>query len=455
MSVIVLDDGPVGGGETGRTTAHIVNALDDRYEELARLHGRKKTTLAAESHTAAIDFIEETCRNERIDCGFERVDGYLFLGPEHDNDSLEKELAALHAAGLSQTAYQRSSPLPWIDLAPCIRFPHQGQFSPLPYLEGLARAIEQRGGRIFTGTHVSGLEGGKNASVTTDSGCTVRAGSLVVATNAPINDTFPTYAKQAAYRTFVIGCEIPRGSVPKMLLWDTANPYHYVRIFQDPTAKTDILIVGGEDHKTGQNNDAPLRYQRLETWTKHRFPMMGDVRYRWSGQVMEPTDGLAMIGHNPMDDDNVFIVTGHSGNGMTYGTIAGMLIPDLIMGIRNPWEDVYAPARFPHNVKEFMRENMNVAACFTERFRSGSTHTALTIPLDSGTVLGRGTKSIAAYRDEHGNIHERSAVCPHRGCLVHWNSGEKSWDCPCHGSRFDKFGRVINGPCIMDLKPAP
>lgn len=452
--VVVLDDGPVAGGETCRTTAHISNALDDRYVELEKLFGEDGARLAAASHTAAIDTIEDIARAERIDCDFERVDGYLYAPPGEDRDLLARELAAGRRAGLDLTMVERA-PVDGFDTGACIRFPNQGQFHPVRYMRGLADAFERAGGRLFGHTHAHRIEGGAAARVEASSGHAVSASrAVVVATNSPVNDLVAIHTKQAGYRTYVIGARVPQGRIPHVLLWDTLDPYHYVRL-QPLDDSYDVLIVGGEDHKTGQADDMDARYARLETWTRERFPATERVEYRWSGQVMEPVDGLAFIGRNPLDADNVFVATGDSGNGITHGTIAGLLLTDLISGRENPWAGIYDPSRKSlRSIKRFAAENLNVAAQYADYLTAGDVSSLDRIAPGTGAVLRRGLSKVAVYRDESGALHERSAICPHLGCVVAWNSGERTWDCPCHASRFATDGHVVNGPAITGLGAA-
>lgn len=453
-SVVVVDDGPVGGGMTARTTAHLVNALDDRYFELERLHGEQGARLAAESHTAAINAIEAIVKQEAIKCEFERLDGYLFVPPRESKKILDDELAATHRAGL--TNIEKVERVPWdsYDTGAALRFPRQAQFHPLKYLTGLVKAIKEKGGRIFTQTHAKEIEGGKKARIETTGGGVVNADAVVVATNTPVNDLIAIHTKQAPYQTYVIGARIPAGSVPRGLYWDTPDPYHYIRLetMGRGASAYDVLIVGGEDHKTGQKHDANKRFAALERWTRHRFPMIEGIEYRWSGEVMEPIDGLAFIGRNPMDASNVYIATGDSGNGMTHGTIAGILLTDLILGRKNDWESIYDPSRFTlRALPEFAKENLNVAMQYTDLVVAGDVESADEIKPGSGAIISRGLSKVAVYRDPEGVIHERSAVCRHLGCIVNWNSLESTWDCPCHGSRYDALGQVIQGPANSDL----
>jgi glycine/D-amino acid oxidase-like deaminating enzyme/nitrite reductase/ring-hydroxylating ferredoxin subunit len=453
-NVVVLDDGPVGGGMTQRTTAHLTNAIDDRYVHLERLHGRGGARRAAESHTAAIDRIEAIVREESIDCSFERLDGYLIAARDTPADFLDRELAAAKRAGLADVTEVARAPIGTFETGRCLRFPRQGQFHPGKYLAGLARALERRGGRIFCGTHASALRGGKDAHVVTTAGRTVSADAIVVATNTPINDIVTIHTKQAPYSTYVVAAPVARGSVAKALYWDTADPYHYVRLHDDGV--DDLLIVGGEDHKSGQAHDGRERFARLEQWMRERFPAAGAVTLRWSGQVMEPMDGVAFIGRNPGDASNVYIATGDSGMGMTHGTIAGILLTDLIVGRDSPWAGLYDPARkMVRTPIEYAKENLNVAAQYVEDYLGGGdVDSADALAPGQGAVLRRGLAKVAAYRDYDGMLHEHSAMCPHLGCIVTFDDVEKTWDCPCHGSRFDRYGRVIVGPANRDLAPS-
>ncbi|HKR23482.1 MAG TPA: FAD-dependent oxidoreductase [Pyrinomonadaceae bacterium] len=449
-SVVVLDDGPIGGGMTGRTTAHLTNAFDDRYLEIEKMHGLENSRLTAASHTAAIDKVEEIVRTENIECDFERVDGFLFTTPPHDEKLLDDELIAAHRAGLEYVEKVERAPVDSFNTGPALRFPRQAQFHPLIYLNGLTQAIRRNGGKLFGQTHASTIEGGSDARVETSHGPVVTCDVIVVATNTPVNDRVAIHTKQAPYVTYVIGAAVPKGSITRALYWDTLDPYHYLRLQRD--RDRDILIVGGEDHKTGQANDCGLRFARLEHWTRERFPQCGAVEFRWSGQVMEPVDYLAFIGRNPLDSENVFIATGDSGQGMTHGTIAGMLLADLIQGRKNRWEDLYSPSRvtlraFP----EYAGENMNVAGQFADYITAGDIDSVEELKPGQGAIIREGLSKVAVYRDDNGSVHRRSAVCPHLGCVVSWNTCEKTWDCPCHGSRFNAEGHVYNGPANSGL----
>lgn len=455
-SVVVVDQGPVAGGQTARTTAHLSWALDDRYYHLEALFGEEGTKIAAHSHSAAIDYIEKIILEEEIDCDFERVDGYLFVPPEDSKDILDKEYAAIKKTGMKISKVERSPFSPSFDTGTSLCYPGQAQFHVLKYLQGLIKAILKNNGKIFNNTHVKEIEDGSPCLIRIESGVKIFAESVIVATCTPINNRFFIHTKQAPYRTYVIATAIPKGSTPKGLYWDTADPYHYIRIQKHLSAPNlDWLLIGGEDHRTGQDQAIEAKYTHLEEWARIRFPMMGKIEYRWSGQVFQSIDSLAFIGRNP-GDQNIYIATGDSGNGITHGTIAGILLPDLIAKKSNPWKNLYDPSRKTFAAAStFIKGTLNVATQYGDWFTAGEIKKIDELSPDEGMILREGLKKIAVYKDSQNKIHINSAFCPHLGGCVRWNHGEKSWDCPCHGSRFDGSGKVMNGPANNNLCPYP
>jgi len=445
--VIVVDDGLIGGGETSRTTAHLSNAIDDRIYRIAEWHGDEKAKLAVESHSEAISQIEKIAAAESIECDFLRVDGFL-IEAEDGEDDLEKELETAHRLGFSQIEKINRAPIKDFDTGSCLRFPRQAQFHILKYLSGLAKAVEAGGGRLFSNTKATEWTGGDAPEVKVERGQTIRARQIVLATNYPLQSKM--FAQLPAYRTYAIGAKIPKNSIEKCLIWDTADPYIYVRT--QPETDCDVLIVGGEDHRVGQADDADARFGRLWQWTQKRFPMATEITYKWSGQFFETHDGLAFIGGYSSSEPNIFLITGDSGMGMTHGTIGGMLVSDLILGKENDWTEVYEPTRIlTQSITEAVPEILSSTAPYVDWLKGGDVSSADEIKNGDGAIISHGTTKIAAYRDEDGNLHQRSAVCTHLGCIVRFNSLEKTWDCPCHGSRFGTDGNVINSPAIAPL----
>ncbi|MBW3571734.1 MAG: FAD-dependent oxidoreductase [Gemmatimonadetes bacterium] len=454
--VIVLDKTSVGGGETGQTTAHLSSALDDYFHVLEKVHGEKGARLAFESHQAAIERIGAIVAEEGIDCDYLRIDGYWFREPgdPHGPEFLQKEHDAARRAGAEVELVERIPGVPF-DSGPALRFARQGQFHVLKYLAGLADAIHRLGGRIHTGNHVTEVEGGPRATASGD-GFSVSAGAVVVATNPPVHDRFAIHTKQAPYRTYAIAGKVPAESVRPALLWDTLEPYHYIRtqpVEGDPSRLW--VIVGGEDVKQGHADDHAERHARLLAWARPRFGIQS-AELQWSGMVMEPFDYMAFSGRDPSGRDNVYVHTGDSGHGMTHGTLGGMLISDLVLGRPNEWETLYDPSRKTLSVdslKEFAMENLDVAVQYAKLSPTFSdAEGAAQVAPGTGAVVQRGMQKVAVYRDEQGVAHEMSALCTHLQCVIRWNSEERSWDCPCHGSRFAPTGEVLTGPAIYPLK---
>ena len=447
-SVLVIDKSAIGAGETGRSSAHLADALDDRYYLLEKAHGVDGAKLAAQSHRAAIESVAAIAEREQIACELERLDGYLYSYADDSPDTIEEEYQAAQRAGLMVERIE-SAPLPF-RTGVSLRFANQAQLDPMAYLTGLADAVKRLGGRIATDRQVVHVEDGEPSSVVLADGTRLAARNVVIASNVPFHDRFAIHTKQAAYRSYVLGVGVPNTLLGRALFWDTQDPYHYLR-----WAGSDLLLVGGEDHRVGQDAQPSKRWLKLEEWVRSRIPSVGEVRTCWSGQVLEPADGLAFIGKNPGLRRGSYIVTGDSGNGMTHGALAGILISDLIFGRKNEWEPLYDPSRKPTSlatIGEYLRENGKVAKSYAAWLKPALAHDTPIAP-DSGAVIQRGLHKLAVYVDKAGVRHECSAVCPHLGAVVQWNAAERSWDCPAHGSRFDPCGKLLTGPAQRGLTP--
>lgn len=451
-SVVVLEREHIGAGDTAATTAHLTAILDSRYFELAGMHGEDAARLVASSHMRGIAHLERVVNAHGIDCSFKRVSGFLCAGSAAQAKELERERAAANAAGLS-CELVRQAPLVLAE-GPALHVPRQAQFDPLAFLAGVVSVLENKGVRIYSPVTVNGFESkGSSAqlTLTTSEGHRIRASQVIVATNTPINDVASIHTKQAAYRTYALAVETPE--TEPVLAWDMEDPYHYARRGVDAVTQQPVLIVGGEDHRVGQDPLTDQNFPRLEAWLRERFPSAGKIICQWSGQVFEPSDGLAFIGKDP-GQDRVFVLTGFSGNGMTYSGLAAELIADLVHGIDHPFARLYDPTRKPASlsaISSYVRENLNTAEQYADWLAPSDVSKAEQIPRGEGAVLRRGLHRVAIYVDDAGTPHELSATCPHLGGVVAWNSAEKSWDCPCHGSRFDCRGKVLTGPATSNL----
>lgn len=458
-NVILVEDGFIGSGETGRTTAQLTCALDDRYFELENTFGQPTSKLAAQSHTAAIEWIANTVKQHNISCYFKRVDGYLFSHASDTNENLQKEYKATQRAGLQTEMLNKIPSIAAEQVKWCIKFPNQAQFHILLYMKGLVDAFIQLGGKIYTETKAENI----TKEGATANGFIIKANHIVVATNTPVNDWVTMHTKQWPYRSYVIAAKIQKGKLPYSLWWDTGDqdskwitkPYHYVRL-EELNEQYDMLIAGGEDHRTGQADDEKIkeedRYNNLEAWTRKKFPAIEKIEFKWSGQVMEPVDSLAFIGKNP-GDENIYIITGDSGNGMTHGTLGGMIIKDIINENENPWIKMYSPSRITlKSTGDYLHEVGNMVSQYADWFTTEDIKEASELKPGEGAIISSGMKKIAAFRDEQNSLHTCTAVCPHLGAILQWNADEKTFDCPMHGSRFTTEGKVINGPASTDLK---
>ena len=447
--VLVLDRGAIASGMTARTTAHLASALDDYYCEFISLRGEKEAALLHRSLTAAIDRIEQIARLEGIDCDFARLDGYLFAARPEDQALLAREYDACRAIGCP---VEWAEKMPVFDAGRVLRFPSQARFHPLKYLSGLTQALLRLGVRLRPFAAVSAVEQ-KEAGVfvTLTGGEVIQARDVAVATNSPIAGRLMLHTKMAPYRTYAMAFAVAKGAVPDALYWDTLDAYHYVRL--QPGDEEDWLIVGGEDHKTGEADDAPRRFEALENWARARFAGLGHVTHRWSGQVLEPVDYAGFVGRDP-DHDHVYLVTGDSGQGITNGAIGGLLIAALLEDEDHPWRGLYDPARVsPKAAGTFVSENATAVKGLAEHLGGGVLASEAELGREQGGLLQQGMTKVGVYRDADGAVHRVSATCTHVGCVVHFNSFERCWDCPCHGSHFGVDGEVLNAPATAPLKP--
>lgn len=446
LRVVVLESGVVGGGVTGRTTAHITEVLDARYHQLAVDFGEAGARTAAESVRASIERIAGFIAEEGIACEFERLPGFLYAENDRDVTMLERELDAAQRAGLRATL-TREVPLPYRVVA-ALRVEDQAQFHPLRYLRGLLKALVATGDvHVFERSRVHAVDDGAPCRVATDGG-TVTARAVFLATHTPITK-LEIHTKIAPYRSYVLGLALAGAPVPPGLYWDTADPYHYVRRYVGPDGEA--LLVGGADHKTGQEPDTGARYRDLERWVDQHFPG-AKPSYRWSAQVYEPADGLPYIGTKP-GAEHVFLATGYAGTGMTFGTLSAMIVSDQIVGRLNPWASLYDASR-KHvlaSATSFLAENANVARAAVGGMLKSEARSVTQVPRGEGRIVRVGGRQLAVFRDERDQVVALAPHCTHVGCVVGWNPAERSWDCPCHGSRFAPTGEVLEGPAPTAL----
>jgi glycine/D-amino acid oxidase-like deaminating enzyme/nitrite reductase/ring-hydroxylating ferredoxin subunit len=452
--VAVVEARRIGKGESGKTTAHLTEALDVPYHTLISRFGLAGARLAAAGQRAAIERIAAFTEECAIECDFQRVSGFAYAETSGERAALEREAAAVRRLGLNAALVERA-PLPF-PIAGALRFENQATIHPRVYLQGLERAFVTLGGRIFEDTQVVAIDEGDPCRVISDRGV-VAARDVIVAAHVPIVNRVLLHAKLAAYRSYVVGIDLTGDAgIGDGLYWDMADPYHYIRAHTIGGRR--FLIVGGEDHKVGEADDTTAPFERLESYVRVRFGRdVAPTDYRWSGQIVVSADGLPYVGRNSMSHD-VFVATGYGGNGITQGTLAATVLADEICGLANPLAELLDATR----IKPFasagavLAENLDYPKHMLADRLPGSieegAEALAAIPPGEGQVLSLGGERLAVYRNANGQLGALSAKCTHLGCLVHWNTTEKSWDCPCHGSRFDPHGRVLNGPAVNALE---
>jgi glycine/D-amino acid oxidase-like deaminating enzyme/nitrite reductase/ring-hydroxylating ferredoxin subunit len=448
--VALIEAHRIGGGETGRTTAHLTEQLDTRYHTLESRFGREGAREAARSSRAAIDFIEALVAELPGSCGFRRVPGFLFAETAEQREELEQELACMQHAGC-EVSWVEALDVPF-ETKGALRLERQAQVHPLQYLRELAVRLVSLGGLIVEDTRMHEVQDGTPCRVHTDRGV-LTANDVLVLTGVPVSNKFAVLTKIAAYRTYALAARVDQ-RFPEGLFADMQQPYHYLRTHEASSGT--FLVVGGEDHKTGQKDDTEECFRDLERYVGARFPN-AEIAHRWSGQVLEPVDGLPFIGRNT-GAKHVYVATGFSGTGITFGTLAAMILSDEVLGVPNPWADLYQATRVKPlaQAREYLAENIDFPLhLIAERLSRAHVDRVEDVrPGEGKWVRSRG-RTLAVYRGEDGRVHALSAVCTHLGCRVRWNPAERSWDCPCHGGRFDVDGNVLNGPPTKGLVAVP
>lgn len=472
VQVAMIEARAVVGGETGRTSGHLSSDLDDGYSEIWQKHGEKGAKVAAESHTWAVNRVGEVAHKLGIECEYRKLPSYD-LSQYARNDKrhaeevkqLKDDVEAAKQAGLDAYFQDDLAVRGW-NGAPDQRdgavYKDQATFHPTKYVVGLLRWLSDKSNfECFTHTKSCGIEEHnsddagstrKVVKIKTAKGQTITANYVIEATNIPLQK-LSVIAEMRYDRSYCIAIRVPRGSVEDCLIYDNADEYKYARLTACDN-KDDYLVVGGCDHKVGQESVAG-RFEELETWTRERFPQAGNVDYRWSGQINEPVDYMAFIGKN-QGQTNTYVVTGDSGDGLTHGVLAGRIIADSIQGIPNPWVELYDPSRIASigkSLPSMVGHDMQINTQYKRYLQSDIEDIEDLAKGEGGMLNSASGHPVAVYKDEGGKTHEYSAVCPHMKGVVCWNPAEKSWDCPVHGSRFSKEGICLNGPAMSNLAP--
>jgi glycine/D-amino acid oxidase-like deaminating enzyme/nitrite reductase/ring-hydroxylating ferredoxin subunit len=447
--VAVVEAGRVGAGVTAYTTAKVSSLHGTRYQSVESSFGEDGARVYAEANEAGLARIAQLVDELGIDCDFRRKPAFTYAEDDSDRALIEREVEAASKAGLA-ASYTEDTDLPW-PVAAAIRVEDQAEYHPRKYLLALAKQIPGRGSHVFEETRATAVSDSTPARVATTRG-ELTADNVVVATHFPFLDRGGYFARMHAERSYGLGIRLKSGTAPQGMYLSTESPAHTVR--SHPTKNGEMVIAGGESHKTGQANEAE-RVAKLQRWAHERFDV-ASIDYRWSTQDNMPVDGVPYVGKLAPFQKRIWVATGFMKWGLTNGTAAAMILTDLIGGRDNPWADLFDATRFKPlaSAGELVKENVNVGKHFVgDHLSRPDVRSVEELSPGQGAIVRRGAGKVAAYRDEDGTVHAVSAVCTHLGCQVLWNSAEKSWDCPCHGSRFHYTGRVIQGPAVKDLDP--
>lgn len=447
-SVLIAEAQTVGFGTTGGTTAHLNTSVDSPYHEVQKKFGEKNAQLLARAISEGLALVEKNIKECDIDCGYKKLDGFLFSQDDDQTKELEDILKGTLEAGVA-AEWSDTIPVP-IPFDKAIRFPGQATFHPTRYTSAIARAFEKAGGVILQQCRVTGVEEGNPHTVETSYG-NFKAHHFIYATHIPPGVNL-LHFRCAPYRSYVIAAKLKREEdYPDALAYDMQDPYHYYR-----TQEIDgelYFIAGGEDHKTGHEENTEGCLRRLEAYLRQHFNIDSIVN-KWSSQYFEPADGLPYIGNLPAHPENMYVATGYGGNGMTFSSVAAITLTDIIVKGESEYQELFDPNRIKMvaGFSKFVKESADVAGKFIKKILPAEKLKELAdLARGEGKVVNFEGQKVAIYKDDTGQIYALNSACKHIKCDVAWNGTEKSWDCPCHGSRYSYTGEMITAPARKDL----
>ncbi len=447
LDVVVLERDRIIEGTTGHSTAKLTTQHGLKYDTLRSKHSPETAQQYFAANQAAVEHVATRVKQWDIDCGFRRRPAILYTEQPGRTTQIAAEREAAWEAGISATS---DVEIPFSSAARAgLTFPEQAQFDPRSYLLALAERFVSAGGRIFEESRVTDIADGANCRVETDAGV-VAVDDVILATQFPIRDRFGLFARLYPNRSYVLAAETAEPA-PEGMYYRVDEPYFSVRSHE--TAEGTLTLIGGQNHKTGQGGETAERYCRLEQQASDHFEI-DEIHYRWSTQDFASVDGLPYVGRGGPFTDSIYIATGFGGWGMSNGVAAGLLLSDLIAGQTNPWQSTFDPRRLTvkSSAPKLFAETANEAGQFVTGWARAIRSTPAELRPGDAAVYRDDREPVAAYRDADGRLHTRSAVCPHMGCILEFNTAEQSWDCPCHGSRFDVDGHVLDGPALRNLR---
>lgn len=442
--VIILESGKIAEGTSGHTTAKITAAHGLIYDYLLKKFGHEKAQIYADANQQAIEEFAKIVEELRIDCDFRRIPAYTYAVDKGDLGPIKAEIKAALSLRLP-VSFADKLPLPY-PVAGAIKYENQAQFHPRKFLLALAKWMTGNGVKIYENTKVTKVN--KDKTIETENG-KVTADKIIIASNYPIFDPNGYFAKLSSRQSFSLAAELA-GPVPPGMFYSTEKSFHSLRPqrWQD----RELLLIGGELYRIGSDTDTQQRYQDLAQWAQEHFSLK-QILYHWTTSDSESGDRVPLIGRLSKNNKDFFIVTGFNGWGMTHSVVAGLILRDEIEGKRHPWSRLYTPARIS-SILTFkgIGRDIRVMGRFVKGRIEKKEGTMEEINNGEAKVIEINGEKAAVYRDDKGTIHAVSAVCTHMGCIVGWDQAEKTWDCPCHGSRYTLDGKVIHGPASKDLE---
>ena len=447
-TVALLESGRIVQGVTGYTTAKITSQHHLIYHRLQSSFGKEAAQLYGEANEAGLDLISSLIAKHKIDCDFRRKTSYVYGSTEAELREIQKEAVVAAKLGLPARFVTRVD-LPFATTG-AVAFSHQAEFHPRKYLLALASKISGNGSHLFEETAVLGVRDGNPCAIKTKR-ATLSADHVILATHFPFPDTAFYFTRMAPKRSYALGFR-SGNRAPNGMFINAGSPTRSIRA--QSITEGELIILVGEGHKTGQGGSEMERYRRLEEFARRYFNVTS-IDYRWSTQDNIPHDGLPYIGKASHSSKHIYVATGFQSWGMTNGTAAAMILCDLIVNRKNSWSVLFDPQRINPltSAKKFIKENVNAVSCLIgDRLKHRIREDPKKLLPGEGAILRVNGKDRAYYKNEKGKIYQVSPVCTHIGCTVRFNDAEKTWDCPCHGSRFNYDGKVIHGPAATDLK---
>jgi glycine/D-amino acid oxidase-like deaminating enzyme/nitrite reductase/ring-hydroxylating ferredoxin subunit len=449
LRCVIADAHHAGYGTTGGTSAHINTFADTTFAEVEKAFSEDAANQFAESISKSVNLIHDMVETYKIDCDFEWKKGYVYSETDNETKQLDDILNSSVKVGV---AVQETSQVPiQVTYQKAIVFDNQAQFHPLKYILGLQKEFTKLGGIMFENTLIDEVQSEEGYHIASSGERQIKAKSIVYATHIPPGGINVLHFRNAPYRSYVIAATLTGDDYPQDLIYDMKDPYHYFRTHVIDGQK--YLVAGGHDHKTG-HGDPEQAFADLISFTKQCFPVK-DIFTQWSAQYYVPADGLPYIGKLPGAPEGIYAATGFNGNGMILGTVSAMVLSELILNGQSEYEDLYDPGRIKPiaGFVEVVKEGADVVGRFlADRFSFEEIESVSQIPVDTGEIVEYDGQQLAIYKDPHGNIQALDPVCTHSKCIVNWNNSEKSWDCPCHGARFDTGGNVLTGPARHNLQ---